>query len=101
MKYSSDRLVEMADDIQGIQFKSGDFTLFSNLEGWIMYCDPPYLRNSNYADEYHHYRTFDTTKFYKWAEKMAEHNLVFISERSKLPYLDIANFKNHEKLYFI
>jgi|688.fasta_scaffold230510_3 site-specific DNA-adenine methylase len=101
LKYSSDRLVQMSNDIQPIQFKSGEYPQFSKLKGWIIYCDPPYFTSSKYIDEYHHYRTFNYEHFYNWVEQMAKHNLVFISERSKLPYTRVGKFQDGEKLYLV
>jgi hypothetical protein len=35
------------------------------------------------------------------AEQMAQYNLVFISERSTLPYTLVGTFQGNEKLYLV
>jgi site-specific DNA-adenine methylase len=101
LKRSSDKLMEMSNRLKYVFFSNEKYTQFSKLKGYVVYCDPPYFSNSNYPDEFNIYRKFDYEAFYKWAEKMATHNLVFISERAKLPYKLVGKFKDNEKLYLI
>jgi site-specific DNA-adenine methylase len=67
-----------------IKFTIGEYTQFSVLQKYIIYCDPPYFGTQN---AYHIGDTknneFDYTKFLIWCDKMSEHNLVFISDYQK------------------
>lgn len=83
-----------------IDFQHADYSKYSSLRGYVIYCDPPYYKSSRYSYEDGTPVRFDHEKFYKWAEKMAEHNLVFISENSKLPYTMIGKWKD-ERLYLV
>lgn len=51
------------------------YEYFSNLDGQILYLDPPY-ENSNH-DPYK--GSFDSAKFYNWAYEMSKNNIVIIS----------------------
>jgi DNA adenine methylase len=84
-----------------VKFVADSYIHFSQLKGYIIYCDPPYFKGSNYIDEYHVYRKFDYKQFYLWVEKMSQHNLVFISERAKLPYKIIGKVGELEKIYLV
>lgn len=84
-----------------VELKFVSYSYWKKTKGYIIYCDPPYFSNSLYPDEFNKYRNFDSNEFYKWAEKMSETNLVFVSERAKLPYKVVGKFMNDEKLYLI
>lgn len=73
---ASNRVQTIAEELHDVNFTKGEYRQFSNLKGFVLYCDPPY------ADTKCHYsetKTFDTTEFWKWCKKMAEFNLVFVS----------------------
>ena len=102
VKNSAENVHSMALRLKQIDFHSGDFVQFSGLKGYVIYCDPPYsVGRSRYLNEDDQPIKFDSDAFYTWVEKMAEHNLVFVSERSELPYPLVAEFGNEEKLYLI
>ena len=84
-----------------VVFAHGEYTQFSHLRGYAIYCDPPYANHSNFMDEFNHIIPMDHVAFYKWAENMSIYNLVFISERINLPYTLLEEFPNSEKLYVI
>ncbi len=67
-----------------IKFSIGEYTQFSNLRNYIIYCDPPYFETQN---AYHigdkKNNIFDYVQFLKWCEKMSEYNLIFISDYNK------------------
>lgn len=77
---TSKNIVSMGKLINDVQFYSGDYTRFSNLKGWIIYCDPPYSVFNRYYDAKGKLINFDTDKFWNWARNMSKNNLVFISE---------------------
>lgn len=45
------------------------------IKGYVIYCDIPYKGTTKYAT-----KNFPYEEFYKWANEMAEHNIVLISE---------------------
>jgi site-specific DNA-adenine methylase len=101
LKKVSVNILKVTQKIKKIKFNTGSYDEYSQLSGYIIYCDPPYFKGSKYLDEYGKIRKFDYESFYAWVEKMAQRNLVFISERAKLPYKLIGSFNNEEKFYLI
>lgn len=101
LKYQAKRVPEIANTLKKVTFSHGNYKQFSRLKDYIIYCDPPYIINSYYPNEYHKYTGFDHEMFYDWVDDMSKHNLIFISERSKLPYKKVGTFNEDEKLYFI
>lgn len=69
------RVTDIAKKLKDISFSSGNYTSFSNLKGYIIYCDPPYFGTSQ-----RYKNKFDSSKFWDWCRKMAKHNVVFVSE---------------------
>lgn len=60
--------------LKDVEFKSGDYTQFSEVRGALIYCDPPYECTQGYENE------FDSKAFWIWVRKMSEHNIVLVSE---------------------
>lgn len=62
-----------------------NYKQFSNLKGYVIYCDPPY---ANFSQKYYtgitysNKLTFDHKKFWKWCKKMSKDNIVIVSEYS-------------------
>jgi len=80
-KYSypevSAKIVEIAETLSTTLFSHDDYKHFSNLKGYVIYCDPPYSKtNCKYSSSFNH------LEFWKWCEKMRKDNIVFISEYS-------------------
>ena len=71
------RVIDIGKNLKNVSFTGGNYTRFSNLRGYVIYCDPPYSGAWQKYDE-----KFDTKKFWEWCEDMAVHNIVFISEYS-------------------
>ena len=84
----SDKVVRVAKEVKDVDFTCGEYTQFSHLRGYVIYCDPPYAATeSRYYDEGSHRRSFDTPKFNSWCEQMTEcGNLVFVSEYTQPKY---------------
>jgi DNA adenine methylase len=61
--------------LQGVKLATRDFLTVENIEGAIIYCDPPYQGTSSYKTG-----DFPHDKFWEWCRKMAEKNVVFVSE---------------------
>ena len=103
LKYNRKNLERISNILteHKVHIKHMSYPYWSKLKGYVIYCDPPYFKGSNYRDEYNTYQTFEYEHFYKWVEKMAKDNLVFVSERATLPYTIIGQFINNEKVYLI
>lgn len=103
LKVNKKRVIDIADILSEyqVELKSVPYLYWGKIKGYIIYCDPPYFSNSNYRDEYNKCINFDSDIFYEWVEKMAKNNLVFVSERIKLPYTLVGKFNDNEKLYLI
>lgn len=71
------RVKSIAKKLSNVKFTHGDYRQFSNLKGYLIYCDPPYSRT-----ECRYQEKFDHEEFWDWCEEMSEHNIVFISEYS-------------------
>ena len=100
LPYSSRRIIHISNVLREVQFRHTSYNGFSNLQGYIIYCDPPYFKSSRYSYEDGVAIKFDYDKFYRWAKKMAENNIVLISEIGPLPYRLVASFGD-EKLYLV
>jgi site-specific DNA-adenine methylase len=80
-KYSKS-IQKIGKDLKDVKFTRGTYTQFSNLKGYVIYCDPPYKNAvQNYYDEkLKKIETFDSDHFWKWCEKMSKNNIVIVSE---------------------
>jgi DNA adenine methylase len=93
----------IGEELYDVKFSEGNFTQFSNLKNFVIYCDPPYrnttckyLRTGQTMSD-----DFDHFEFYTWLEKMRQNNIIFVSEYN-MPkkYKKIWN-QDKEKLYLI
>lgn len=67
--------------LKGITFGVKDYRELSmDIEGWVIYCDPPYKGTAYYEGAKGFSQSFDHAGFYDWCRKMAVHNTVLISE---------------------
>lgn len=58
-------------------FLYGDYEeLYSNQNNCMFYCDIPYKGTKQYGSS----KNFDYDRFWKWATKMSEKNIVLVSE---------------------
>jgi len=70
-------------DSHKVKFSPGSYTQFSNLEGYVIYCDPPYVNSEQrYYNTQGNRMTFDSDTFWKWCRQMADKNIVILSEYS-------------------
>lgn len=71
-------LVEQIPHLDGIVFRHCDYTDYrpEDYKGCLFYCDPPYRGTKQYGTS----RNFDYDKFWSWAERMSENNIVLVSE---------------------
>lgn len=76
---ASERIVKISEKLNHVKFKHGTYEQFSNLKGYIIYCDPPYENSwCNYNGKKSK-DGFNITDFWKWCDKMSIDNIVFIS----------------------
>lgn len=95
--------INISKEIKNVKLQSGDYDIFSNLKGYIIYCDPPYKGTRS---RYHYKDKYDTSfnyeKFIEWCYKMSKNNLIFISEYNKPCENSILLWsKGKEKLFII
>jgi len=80
------RIATISQEIHDVKFTYGNYTQFSKLRGYVIYCDPPYISDSRYFDERGVRRSFDHDEFDIWCQKMSQNNIVFVSEyESRIP----------------
>ena len=48
--FAADNVAEIAQHLKKVKFTHGDYTEFSDLKGYVIYCDPPYY--GRYVDYY-------------------------------------------------
>ena len=63
--------------LQRLEVTNNDYRAFTDVEGAIIYLDPPY-ENSD-VDGYSDSKQFNHSEFYDWAVKMARENIVLLS----------------------
>ena len=64
---------------KNVVFKHGSYAQYSNLKGYIIYCDPPYGNREQWYTGCKG-KSFDSVEFFKWCRIMSEHNIVFVTE---------------------
>ena len=71
-------LMEQIPHLSGIDFRHCDYMAYSSddYRGCLFYCDPPYKDTKKYGTS----KNFDYDKFWSWAERMSENNIVLVSE---------------------
>jgi site-specific DNA-adenine methylase len=81
-KFVSDRMENLGKVLKKhkVKFTPNNYTQFSNLTGYVIYCDPPYDKTvQRYYNGDTRKLTFDHTEFWKWCKKMSKDNIVFVS----------------------
>ena len=68
-------LLKQQPNLKDITFECKDFRDISNINGYVIYCDPPYRNTTKYKTE-----TFPYEEFYDWCREMSKDNVVLISE---------------------
>jgi len=94
---------KIAKKLKDVKLYTGDYTIFSDLKNYIIYCDPPYKGSvSPYSIGEIYNTKFDYNKFVEWCEKMSENNIIFVSEYTKpSPDFKVVWSKGKEKLYVL
>lgn len=71
---SKDNALNQSKFIHGVSFECLSYES-TPIKDALIYCDPPYKDTTGYKVD-----TFDHENFYGWCRKMAEENIVFVSE---------------------
>ena len=66
-----------AKEMERVAFITSDYTGIEDFEDAVIYCDPPYEDTTEYV-----HKNFDSIAFWAWAKRVAEKNVVLVSERS-------------------
>jgi DNA adenine methylase len=71
---ASQNVRNIGEELFDVSIKNGNYTQYSNLKNYVIYCDPPY------ADTKQRYiGTFESGQFWDWCRDMSEHNIIFVS----------------------
>ena len=83
MKLPPKKVCKIAGELIDVEFTVGSYTQFSNLENYIIYCDPPYSKTEcRYYTEDNSRLKFNHESFWEWVREMSKTNVVFVSEYS-------------------
>lgn len=67
-------------DTKRVKFTEGNYTQFSSLKNYILYCDFTNLGKLAYFNEEGVDKIFDKDKFIFWASSISENNIIFINQ---------------------
>jgi site-specific DNA-adenine methylase len=111
---ASNKVHNIATKLKNVSFYNKSYTYFSNLKGYIIYCDPPYEKTNSRYYESHKKKLFDSEEFWEWCRNMSEENIVFVSSYNapdefeevfssthKMTGINTKNKKRTEKLFLI
>ena len=103
VKLQAEHAEEIASRIKNVKLSTGEYDSFSNLKGYVIYCDPPYKDSgSPYSIGDVYDTNFDYEKFVEWCLKMSENNIIFISEYTKpCKECTLVWKKGKEKLFLL
>jgi site-specific DNA-adenine methylase len=112
--YASNNVESIAKKLENVIIYNKPYTYFSNLKGYIIYCDPPYEKTNSRYYESHKKNSFNSIEFWKWCRNMAKHNIVFVSSYNspkgideifssshKMTGINTNNKNRTEKLYIV
>ena len=71
------QVLQQLERLQQLEVTNNDYRAFTDVEGAIIYLDPPY-ENSD-VDGYSDSKQFNHAEFYDWAAEMARENIVLLS----------------------
>jgi DNA adenine methylase len=81
IKTNSDNVIRISNIIKNVKLSSCVYTRFSDLRGYVIYCDPPYNNSEQrYYNESSKKREFNNFEFWNWCREISRYNLVFVSE---------------------
>jgi site-specific DNA-adenine methylase len=85
IEHNSKNVQRITKELKNVKFTTGDYTQFSKLKKYIIYCDPPYAdtQQKYSSGEKFASNKFDNSAFWKWAVAMSKYNVIFVSEYTK------------------
>lgn len=69
-------LEAQAPNLKNVVFGCNDYRETKSIEGFVIYCDPPYKNTKQYGSS----RGFDHDEFWNWVRHMSAKNTVIVSE---------------------
>lgn len=69
-------LLKQSEQLKSVKFICGDYRQLTDLQDYLIYCDPPYKNTKKYGTS----KKFNYDDFWNWCRKMSEKNIVLISE---------------------
>lgn len=78
---ASNTIQKISLELSNAEFTIGNYTQFSKLTGFIIYCDPPYEDTVCRYYKTKPYETvgFNSEQFWAWCRNMGKNNIIFIS----------------------
>jgi len=73
---SSNSVYNIGQKLKHVSLKVCNYDKFSDLNGYVIYCDPPYEKTTS---RYYHKLRFDHIEFWSWCRYMAKNNIIFVS----------------------
>jgi site-specific DNA-adenine methylase len=87
----------IAKSLKDVKFTSGSYKQFSNLKGYVIYCDPPYEgTHCRYQKEDENNISFDIKEFWKWCDEMCHDNVIFVSSYKAPKGIQCIYSSNHK-----
>ena len=68
-------LKKQYNNLKDVEFYCKDFREYENIQGYVIYCDPPYKGTKKYKTE-----LFPYDEFYEWCREMSKDNILLVSE---------------------
>lgn len=93
-KMGYNNVMKQASNLKGTEFYCKSFKELKDLEGYVIYCDPPYRGSAGYGVK------FDYNYFYNWCMRMGKKNTVLISEYYMPPEFELVWAKNVKVLIY-
>lgn len=95
---ASKRIQLIATTLKNTSFSNKTYTQYSNLKGYIIYCDPPYDKSvKRYYSTNNNKLVFDHNKFWDWCRDMAKNNIIFVSSYDAPKDFELV-FSSYHKL---
>lgn len=90
-------VMKQAPNLKGIKFKCCSFQDLpkEKINGYVIYCDPPYKGTAKYSTG-----EFQYEEFYEWCREMSKNNIVLISEYDMPEDFECIWEKEHKCLLY-
>jgi site-specific DNA-adenine methylase len=81
---ASEAVCQIGKILKDVEFRYGSYVKFWNLQGYVIYCDPPYEDTVSRYYNKHSDETlgFNSEEFWEWCRLMSQNNIVFVSNYS-------------------